>query len=140
MIDNKYLEAQVLTAPPHKLHLMVVEGAIRTAGQGRTALEIEDYETAHFALNSSRDLVNELITGLNPAWAPELVERLKSLFLFVHHKLALADLKHDPQLVSDALSVLETHRESWRQLVDKLQEGLAESNLQPVSESKCWIT
>jgi flagellin-specific chaperone FliS len=34
----EYLEAQVLTASPHRLHLLVVDGAIRFARQAQAAL------------------------------------------------------------------------------------------------------
>ena len=50
-VANAYLETQVMTASPHRLHLMVVDAAIRFARQGEAALKVKDYETAFHALD-----------------------------------------------------------------------------------------
>lgn len=123
MMSNveEYLEAQVMTATPHQLHLMVVEGAIRHAKQAEQALAENDVETSHFALNRSREFVNELVCGLKPEPAEDLVTTLRALFGFVYKKLAEADLDHDPQQVRDALRVLEIHRETWVALGETLR-------------------
>ncbi len=113
---DEYLEIQVMTATPHQLHLMVVDGAIRFAKQAEAAFADEDFETSHFSLNRAREFVNELIGGLNPDHAEELVNRLKGLFGFVSQNLVRADLERDPQLVRDALKILGMHRETWSEL------------------------
>ena len=104
--QDEYLETCVMTAQPHQLHLMVLDGAIRFAKRADAAIGETDYETAHLALSSSRDFVAELISGLDRAHAPELVDRLKALFVFVYRHLIQADLEHDSQLVRDALKIL----------------------------------
>ena len=122
MPDDQYLETQVMTASPLQLHLMVVDGAIRFAKHAMQALHESDIETAHSSLNKSRDFVSELIGGLRPDHAPELVDRLKGLFLFVHRSLVNADLNRDPTQVADALKVLELHRDASVKLIDKLRQ------------------
>jgi len=111
--QNEYLETRVMTAQPHQLHLMVLDGAIRFAKYAETAIDEKDYETAHAALNSSRDFVGELISGLDPQHAPELVDQLKALFVFVYRNLVQADLERNSQLVRDALTILQMHRDAW---------------------------
>jgi flagellar protein FliS len=113
MTTSDYRETQVLTAPPWRLHLMVVDGAIRHALLAEQALSTGDFEAAHAALNRSRDFVTELLAGLDARQAPEIVDRLKSLFLFVHRRLVDADRRRDAQSVRDAVHVLELHRETW---------------------------
>ena len=136
---NEYLEAQVMTASPHQLHLMVLDAAIRNARRAEQALQEHDVETSHFSLNSSRDCVGELISGLDPTPAPDLVDRLKSLFLFVHRRLIEADLKHDPQRIREALRILEMHRETWLQVIEKLSQEDARSDGPPLGET-CWMS
>ncbi len=117
---REYLETQVLTASPERLHLMVVDAAIRFARQGEQALESQDRELAMTTLDRSRSCVNELLSGIVSDPNPELAERLRALFLFVHQNLARADLTSNAQLVRDALSILEIHRETWLELMDRL--------------------
>ena len=136
-MTNDYLQTQILTASPHRLHLMVCDGALRYAVRAEQAIEAGDFEAAHFALNKSRDCVTELLSGLDPGPAPELVGRLKSLFLFAYRKLAEADRCRDAQLVRDARKILEMHRETWVE-VGRIQAGVGATE---VSENgRSWIT
>jgi len=119
-VASAYLESQALTASPERLHLMVLEAAIRFARKGETALVGEDYEAAYFALDRSRSCVGELLGVINSDPNPELAEKLKALFVFVHANLTRADVERNPQLVRDALDILETHRRTWLDLIESL--------------------
>lgn len=120
-----YFEEQVLTASPHRLHLMVVEGALRHARRGLEGLEQQNWELTFQALSKARDCVTELIGGLNPEQSPELVAPTKELFVFAYRNLAKADFERNPQLVRDAIRILEIHRETWIELGQKLSAGQA---------------
>jgi len=121
-VDDQYLEAKVMTAQPHQLHMMVVDGAIRHATRAEEALEQQDFETAHLSLGTAREFVSELISGLNNEHAPELVDSLKALFVYVYRNFVDADVQHEPRLVRDALNILRQHRETWAVVTEKLQD------------------
>jgi flagellar protein FliS len=121
-VANAYLETQVLTASPERLHLLVTDAAIRFARQAVAALENDDIERAFHALNRSRSCVNDILTGITSDPNPELADRLRGLFVFVQQNLARADLMRDSQLIRDALTILETHRQTWMALIEKLQQ------------------
>jgi len=120
--NDEYLESRVMTATPYQLHMLVVLGAIKFSKQAEAALEQNDRETAHFSLSHARDYVTELIGGLNEEKAPEMVNNLKQLFLFVFQKLVEADMEQDVQKVKDALKILDSHRETWDQLAEAQQQ------------------
>ena len=130
-LSNSYLETKILTARPQQLHLFVVEAALRQARAAETALHAGDYEAAHEALGISRDLVAELISGLNRDHQPELVDRMQSLFVFVFRSLAAADLHHDTRRVRNAIRVLEVHHRTWLDLIERLQDGRGQSAAGP---------
>lgn len=117
-----YLETRVMTATPEQLHLMVVDAAIRHARTGRDALDTQNREVAFLALNKARACVDELLTGLDGSHTPEVVENVKQLFLFVHRNLRLADFQQDSALAGAAIQILEIHRETWLQLMQRLSE------------------
>lgn len=123
---SEYLQARVLTASPQELHLMVVDGAIRHAAQARDALQANDYETSHFALNRARAFVMELLAGLDEDKAADVVRQLRRLFGFVYRRLNEADLQHDAGRVCDALRILDMHRDTWCELIER-QKGPAGS-------------
>lgn len=140
---REYLETQVVTASPERLHLMVVDGAIRFARQGEQALAAQNRELAMTALDRSRSCVNELLSGIVADPNPELAERLKALFLFVHRGLVRAELTNNPQLAREALSILEIHRETWLALIDRLQPPAVAQRDVPSAHAECqnsWTT
>ncbi|MCA9072902.1 MAG: flagellar protein FliS [Planctomycetaceae bacterium] len=118
---DAYLKTQVRTASPYRLHLMVVEGAIRYARLGAESLESQDYETAHLSLGQSRDFVTELIGGLRDEYDSELAKRMKQLFFFAYINLAEGERDRDLPKVKDALKILQMHHETWLELGAKLQ-------------------
>jgi flagellar protein FliS len=124
-VSTAYLEAQVLTASPERLHLLVVDAAIRSARQGEAALMEKDVEKAFLALSQCRSCVSDILAGIRTEPNPELAERLRGLFAFVQRNLLYADVKRDPQLVRDALSILESHRRTWGDLLERLQQERA---------------
>ena len=64
-VADAYLETQVLTASPERLHLMVVDAAIRFARQSFVALEEKNIEAAYLALTRSRSCISEILTGID---------------------------------------------------------------------------
>ena len=118
---DEYLESQVKTASLERLHLMVVDAALRHAQTGLDALQRRDFETSWSALNRSRACVAELISGIKPEPNPELAANLRGVFVFAYRQLATAGQIHDAQPVIDALRVLEIHRQTWLELIKQLQ-------------------
>ncbi|HEV8003511.1 MAG TPA: flagellar export chaperone FliS [Planctomycetaceae bacterium] len=123
---TEYLETNILTATPHQLHLMVIDGAIRHSTAAEGALRSGDFAPARMQLTRANQFVAELIAGLDSARQPHVVDRLKSVFAYVQRTLAEAERKHDPQPVADALAVLRLHRRTWLALGEKLAQEAAE--------------
>lgn len=123
--DDAYIETRVLTADPHMLHLLVVEGALRNAKRAAMALDEGDVANAHVALCDAREFVSELLGGLDEDRMPETVENVRRLFVFVYRRLLQADVDHEAKLVHDAVRVLEVHRATWMELRDVLVEEAA---------------
>lgn len=138
---DEYLETKVMTATPQQLHLLVVDGAIRAANRAAEALGKKDFEGSHLALNDALGLVSEMIGGLDPEKSPELVEKMKGLFVFVFRNLMEADQHHDVARVESALKILRIHRETWMLLIERL--GVAQSGSATAAsndEPRSWTT
>jgi flagellar protein FliS len=129
--STEYLETKILTATPHQLHLMVIDGAIRHATGAETALQSRDFARAEAQLGRSNQFVAELIAGLDSARQPHVVDRLKSVFVFAQRMLAEAERRHDSKHVADALAVLRLHRQTWLALGEKLAQEAAATHATP---------
>lgn len=123
---NEYLETRVMTAAPQELHLMVVDGAIRFATQAADALDGHDHETAHLALNRSREFVTELIGGLDPDREDDVIQRLRALFGHVYRELIDGEHERDASKLRHAIELLDIHRQGWLEIIERLKLDRAE--------------
>ncbi len=142
-VMDEYLESRVMTAKPEELHLLVLDGAIRQTTLAEVAVESKDFETAHFSLNSAREFVVEILSGLDEEQSAEIVANLKSLFAYVYRCLNDADLYHDVEKVQSALKVLRLHRETWQQLILQRKQELGagtESTAIPEPTGRSWTS
>lgn len=122
LADNAYLKDAVMTATPEQLQLMLYDGAIRFAMQGRDALVREDYETSYQRLTRAQNIITEMQLGLNYEVNRELCERVSSIYNFIFRKLVEANVNRDPNAIDDALRVLRVERETWQILVEKVNQ------------------
>jgi flagellar protein FliS len=116
---DSYLATEVLTATPQKLHLMLVEAAIRFAQRGRRQWQAGDDAAACESLVRAQNIVSQLMSGLNYDSGCEVVPRLAAIYQFVFRTLLDGNLRRSEQKIDDAIRVLEAERETWRQVCEK---------------------
>jgi flagellar protein FliS len=116
---DAYLETQVLTAPPQKLRLMLIEGAMRFAQQAGAYWQAEQWEAGLEANIRAREILGELMSSLDPEQSP-LAKQILPIYNFVFRTLTEAQLAHDQAKLQDALRVLGEERETWRQVCEAL--------------------
>ncbi|MHC4976139.1 MAG: flagellar export chaperone FliS [Planctomycetota bacterium] len=126
---NAYLQSKVMSASPEELRLMLIEGAIKFARQGRQGLESKDYEAVFEGFSRAKDIILELINGLRPEVAPELCERLKGLYTYMYTRLMDSSLEKDPTIADEVIELLEYDRQTWVMLMDQLRQERGEAGL-----------
>ena len=118
--DNPYLRDAVLTASAEQLHLMLYDGAIRFALQGRDAILKKDYAVSYERLTRAQNILAEMQTALDYDVNRELCERMASIYNFLYRKLVDANVNRCVQDIDDSVRVLRIERETWQLLVDKV--------------------
>lgn len=119
---DAYLEAQVLTATPHKLRLLLIEGALRFARQSLKCWDDHRDAEALQALVRCRAIVSELLTSIRTEESP-VARKVAAVYVFLFRELAEAQLQRDPSRLPGAIEVLETERETWRQVCDRMPQA-----------------
>jgi len=117
---NAYLRTKVLTASPAELRLMLFDGAIRFAEQGRQGLDEKNYELAYTGITRCQNILMELINGLRPEHDPDLCQKLSALYTFMYTRLVTASSDKNPTIVDEVLKLLRFERETWQMLLDQL--------------------
>ncbi|MCC6679001.1 MAG: flagellar export chaperone FliS [Phycisphaerales bacterium] len=119
---NAYLKTKVLTATPEELRLMLLDGGIKFARQGRDGITRKDYEASYTGLSQSRDIVMELITTVRDEIDPELAAKVRGVYTFIYTLLVEGSFEKDVAKVDKAIELLEFERETWAMLMQKLAE------------------
>lgn len=119
-VSGEYLRNAVLTATSEQLVLMLYDGAIRFARQGKEAIEREDFETSCEKLLRAQRIVQELQAGLRREENPEICDKMSSLYNFICERLVRANMKRETTPIDEAVIVLEHQRETWRLLLNQV--------------------
>ncbi len=114
-----YLKTTVLTAKPEQLRLMLLEGAVKFARQGREGLATNAHEQAYNGLSRSRDIVVELMTSIRGDTDASLRDRVRGLYAFIFKLLVDASFERDVAKVDDAVRLLEYEVETWKMAMEK---------------------
>jgi flagellar protein FliS len=114
---DEYLVNEVMTATPQRLHLMLLDAAIRHCERIRQLWNAGLDEHAAEPLAKAQEIVSELIASLNYSQQPELAGRIASVYTFIFRAVVNAALKRDEKSLADALRVLEIERDTWREIV-----------------------
>jgi|GEM_PF-436337 len=119
---NAYLRTKVLTAGPEELRLMLLDGAIKFAVQGRDGLLRKDYEASFNGISQCRDIICELMTSIRPEHDPALAERVLSVYSFIFSEITQASMDKDTAKLTKVIELIMYERETWSLLIQKLAE------------------
>ena len=120
-IKRKYLETEVQTATPQKLHKMLLDGAVRFALTAKQAAHDGKDPETQAAFDRCRDIVSELLAGIRGK--DELSEKVTGLYSFVLRSLIDIQQNYDEAKLIDVVEILEIERETWRLLCEKMPEA-----------------
>jgi flagellar secretion chaperone FliS len=116
---DTYLESRALTAPSYRLHLMLIEGAIRFGRQAAEALGRDDQLAAVAPLMRVVDIAGELLAGVR-GQQTELNRQIAGVYWYLFRVVSIAKINADAAKLAEALELLEFERQTWRMLCEKL--------------------
>ena len=126
---DAYLEAQVLTATPQKLRLLLLDAAIRFAQEALRCWDQGDDPVAAVAVGRCRSVVAELLSGISPE--SELGAQVAELYTYLYRSLIEIQRDRDAAKLQQMVRVLEEDRKTWLQLCEAMPEAPAQ---QPPAE------
>lgn len=116
--QSQYLESKVLTSPPHRLHLMLIEGALRCGRQAESLLQQGDTAGAGESLMRTINLVGEMLAGVRES-KTAINRQLTDLYWFVFRRVSEAKIHLDAKKLAEALRLLEYERQTWLAICEK---------------------
>ncbi len=120
-----YLKTRVFTASPQELRLLLLDGAVKFARQGREAMEKKDFEGVFNGISQCRAIVTELLTSVRDDADPVLAERVRSVYTFIFRELMEVGFNRDVPRTDRVIELLEYERETWALVLEKVGRNVA---------------
>lgn len=114
-----YQRVTVETASQEKLIVMLFNGAIQRAEEGKRAIANHDFTIAHNSLLRAQDIISELRSALDMG-AGEIAENLDRIYEFFHYQLVQANIQKDSAPIDECLNLMIVIRDTWQELFDNL--------------------
>lgn len=118
------IETGVATADPHKLILMLFDGALAAITTAAVALEAKDIPRKGQSISKAIDIIsNGLKVSLDTDVGGELAHRLAALYDYMTERLVYANIHNSRPTLDEIGGLLRELREAWQQIGDTKTEG-----------------
>ena len=108
------VETGVSTADPHKLILMLFDGALLSVGTASAAMENQDIPGKGQAISKAIEIIGSgLQASLDLNAGGELAARLSALYDYMSERLVQANLHNSRPALDEVRGLLEILREAW---------------------------
>lgn len=111
-----YQKNKYQTASPHRLTLMLYNGAIQFAGQAEAAIQQNNIVDTNTYIQKTQDIIYELISSLNMKEGGEIARNLRQLYFYMINKLIEANIKKRVDFIKEVIDLLNELREAWDQI------------------------
>ncbi len=112
---RQYTNHSAQTATPGQLVVMLYDGFLRFAAQGRAAMERGDLGEAGQRLTRAQDIVTELHLSLDMSHGV-IPQNLAAVYLYVGECLTNARLTRDVGHITEAMTRMADLRSAWAQI------------------------
>jgi len=113
------------TASPHRLILMLYDGALSNLARAKQAQAENRKLDAGRYIRKSQDILLELTACLNEEQGGEIAKNLKQLYMYMIEQLLRASLRNDPDLIAETETLLRQLRDAWEQIGKEVGPGAA---------------
>lgn len=119
-------EIAIETADPHRLILMLFDGAQAAIAKARLHMERNEVPEKGVAISKAIDIIaNGLSSSLNFEAGGELAERLATLYEYICKRLLWANLKNDLAALDEASELLGELHSAWIEIAPQAPDSPA---------------
>lgn len=118
------VETGVSTADPHKLILMLFDGALLSINSAAVAIESKDVPTKIKCITKAIEIISMgLQASLDKESGGDLAERLDALYEYMTVRLVLANAQSSTAPLVEVAGLLRELREAWAEIADAVRQN-----------------
>jgi len=126
------VETGVISASPHRLILMLYEGAIAAIASAQQHLRLKNIAAKGEAISKAISIIDGgLKASLDLSVGGELAKNLSGLYAYMGRRLLHANLKNDPAALEEVRQLLQQLRGAWETLAATTAAAAAEPGAAP---------
>lgn len=111
------LETGVNSASPHKLIVMLYDGALEAIRQAKIHVESQNTPEKVKSIDKALRIISDgLIISLDVKSGGQLAEQLLALYQYISKELVLANAKNDTAKMDNCMSLLKDLRSAWNEI------------------------
>lgn len=123
------IETGVASADPHKLILMLFEGAHLAIAKARLNMQGKDIAAKGEAISQAIAIIDQgLKASLNVKAGGAMAERLYALYEYMCRRLVIANLQNSFEILDEVSGLLRGLNDAW--------SSIGQGNAQPAAENK----
>jgi flagellar protein FliS len=107
------VQAGVVTASPHRLVQMLMDGALQRIAEARGALSRSDLALKGEKIGKAIAIVGGLRESLNTDLENRLVEDLDALYDYMQRRLLQANVSNNDDMLAEVSQLIRTVKEGW---------------------------
>ncbi|KAF7598168.1 MAG: flagellar export chaperone FliS [Candidatus Dactylopiibacterium carminicum] len=116
------VQTNVATADPHRLILMLFDGALMAINSGAVALESKDVQAKIKHIGKAIEIISMgLKASLDTNAGGELAQRLDALYDYMINRLIYANAFNTDVPLTEVAGLLRDLRDAWSQIGDAVQ-------------------
>jgi flagellar protein FliS len=125
------METGVVAASPHKLIVMLFDGALVALNTALNGMRTGDIgEKGKFISRAIMIIDSGLRAALDKKAGGEIAESLDALYEYMSGRLLTANLKNDPSIIEEVQRLLTELRDAWNAIADTPEaSGIPQPNL-----------
>ena len=115
-----YKRQQIMTATPEALTLMLYDGCLRFMKEGLDAMNQKQWEQCNTSLQKAQNIINEFRVTLDMKY--EIAHQLMPLYDYVYNSLVEANMRSNPDKVTESMDIIKELRSAWAQAMIKARK------------------
>jgi flagellar protein FliS len=131
------LETGVVAASPHKLVIMLFEGAMVAIASAIQQMQAGDIAAKGQSISKAITIIDSgLRASLNKEVGGEIALNLDALYEYMSSRLVIANLKNQPTILEEVYQLLKGLKDAWEKMPPPANSAPADQVQQPQPASK----
>ena len=124
------LKQDISTADPHKITLMLMQGALDRMAYAKGCIERKDFEGKSEHLSRSSAIVMNLRDTIDMEVKSEITDNLFALYDYIIQRLTDANIQNDLNIMDEVINLLLPIKTAWAEIPEEAKQQAYEAQRQ----------